>query len=159
MGQGQWPWDGHTRPSHTLRSIDVGGQLCEGNYTPVISFQYIPYLEVLGWGGDSGPQEGKGFQPQDGNSQDRPAPLYGPGVWQQPYIYILPLFETKQMNKYFKVSIRKMDVLASFPEYSELSLVSVSTASLLQGEKPGLTQAGCSWPLAPSTPTTSQPVP
>lgn len=84
-----------TRDPVILWSLDMGGQLCEGNYTLVISFQYIPYIEVLGWGGDSGPQEGQGFQPQDGNSQDRPAPLCGPGLWQQPYISYLCLKQNK----------------------------------------------------------------
>lgn len=46
-----------------------------------------------------------------------------------------------------------MDVLDFFvPEYSKSFLVSVSMASLMQGEKPGLTQAGCSQPPAPLRP-------
>lgn len=36
-----------------------------------------------------------------------------------------------------------------FPEYSKLSLVSVSLTCLMQGEKAGLTRAGCGRPRAP----------
>lgn len=100
------------RPSHTLQSL--GDQLCEGNDTPVYFLSIHPIHESIGVGVVMAvPWKDRASNHKMKtriSAKASPGPLTLLPGSVAAATYLLPLFKTKQMNKYFEISIRKMGV-------------------------------------------------